>query len=58
MARYLITFDDGSTQNLTADTVEYDGDQYTAYANNQVKAFIQPLDVRSIVRLDGQAADA
>lgn len=52
MARYLVTYDDDSTQTLDVDRVEYDGDQYLAYRGNQVAAWIRPLDVRSIVRQD------
>lgn len=52
MATYLITYDDGSTQKLTVDTLEYDGDQYIARTSGQIAAYIRPLDVRSVIRTD------
>lgn len=50
MATYLITYDDGSDQTLTVDSIEYDGDQYIAHSGGELIAYIRPLDVRSIVR--------
>lgn len=52
MATYLITYDDGSNQKLTVDSIEYDGDQYIARTGGQTVAYIRPLDVRSIIRTD------
>ncbi|WP_157875731.1 MULTISPECIES: hypothetical protein [unclassified Streptomyces] len=52
MATYLITYDDGSNQELTVDSIVYDGDQYIARASGQIAAYIRPLDVRSIIRTD------
>ncbi|WP_176739327.1 hypothetical protein [Streptomyces sp. EN16] len=52
MATYLITYDDGSNQKLTVDTLVYDGDQYIARTNGETTAYIRPLDVRSIIRTD------
>lgn len=49
MARYLITYDDGTDQTLTVDRIEYDGEQYKALTGNELIAYIRPLDVRSIV---------
>ena len=55
MATYLITYDDGSDQKLTVDTLVYDGDQYIASTNGETTAYIRPLDVRSIIRTDEEA---
>lgn len=57
MASYTITYDDDNTQTLTADTLEYDGDQYIARTGSKIVAYIRPMDVRSIV-LNAEAATA
>ncbi len=55
MARYLITYDDGSDQILHVDSMEYDGDQYLAFTGSDVTAYIRTPDVRSIIRQDAKA---
>ncbi|MGW0780332.1 hypothetical protein [Streptomyces sp. NPDC002913] len=57
MATYRITYDDGSDQTLTVDSIVYDGDQYIARTNGETTAFIRPLDVRSIIRSDEAVTD-
>lgn len=54
MASYLITYDDGNDQNLTVDRIEYDGEQYIAYTDNEIIAYIRAFDVRSIIRTDNE----
>ena len=55
MAQYTVTYDDGSEQTLNVDSIDYDGEQYTAHVNDELIAYIRPLDVRSIVRQDTKA---
>ena len=52
MPNYLITYLDGDSETIDADTMEPSGSQYIAYRNGCSVAYIPATNVRSITRQD------
>lgn len=55
MARYLISYLDGETEIVTANTIESGIGQYVIYRGGTIVGFVPASNVRSVHRQDGEA---